>query len=534
MTTERVFGKPYDGSADQPFPGMPEPAAPSLAERLATPSVDQTADRAAAVYEGLPEPGPEIELPAPTNPMAVARAILKRAALDGGAPYQYWRGEFYQHAGTHWVTVDKTMINKWLYGVTENAWYLKVVKGIGEPRSWAPDRGKIGNLAHAMSDGLLAYGGEEDRCIALQNGVYNLKTDRVDPHSPARFNLTALPFAYDKDATCPQWMTFLDAVLPGDREAQDFLSEWFGYILSGETGQHKMLSLVGPKRCGKGTIARVLEALLGPEAVTSPTLAQLGGTFGEESLIGRKLAVMSDVRWTPQASADATPVLLAISGGDSRDVSRKNRVAWHGYLGVRFMMMSNDPPNFRDASGALAYRMMQLHFEQTFAGKEDLTLTDKLIKELPGIFNWAIKGLHNLNKRGRFAPPASGEALAEEVRRMASPYQAFLDDFCEIDKQAKTPVPELLRAYGQWCRREGRTNDQPTTASLSRGLRTTELRIKVAGRQTLGNGQKVTLLSGVKLAVAPAWLVADGATEHATLRGPTYEQPPLDDEPPDD
>jgi putative DNA primase/helicase len=539
MTTERVFGKPYDGSADQPFPGMPEP---TLAERMAAVdsdnppragSPDQGAEQREGVtvapYDGLPEPGPEIHLPPPTDPMAVARAILMREHANGGAPFRYWNGEFYRHAGTHWTMVDKTMINKWLYGVTERAYYLKEVKGVNEDRSWAPDRRKIGNLAHAMSDGLLAYDGEEDRCIALQNGVYNLKTDRVDPHHPGRFNLTALPFAYDADADCPRWRAFLESVLPGDSEAQDFLGEWFGYVLSGRMDLHKMLSLVGPKRCGKGTIARVMEALLGTEAVTSPTLGQLGGAFGEESLIGRKLAIMSDVRWTPAASAEATPVLLAISGGDSRDVSRKNRVAWHGYLGVRFMMMSNDLPNFRDASGALPYRMMQLHFTQTFAGRENLTLTDELIKELPGIFNWAIRGLHALTARGRFNPPASGEAIAAEVRRMASPHQAFIEDFCEIDDKAETPVPELLRAYGQWCRREGRTEDKPTTASLSRGLRTTEQRIQVAGRRTLGNGQKVTVLRGVKLAVAPSWIAADAVDEHATLSGPLYEQVELPD-----
>lgn len=487
----------------------PRPDAP-LAARIAAAAGDTD------LWYGLPEPGPEIELPAPGAPMAVGREIVRLARRAGTLPYRYWRGDFYQHTGTHWEIVDKTTINKWLYHVTENAFYQKQVKGVWEGVAWNPDSVKVGRLRHALSDGLLTHDGDEDRCIALQNGVYNLKTKRLDAHHESRFNLTVLPFAYDPDATCPRWEQFLREVLPGDPEAQAFLAEWFGYVLSGRTDQQKMLSMVGAKRSGKGTAARVLEMLLGAAGVTSPTIGQLGGDFGEQSLIGKKLAVMSDVRWNNgRAVAEAVPVLLAIVGEDSRDVARKNRENWHGYLGVRFMMMSNEPPNFRDASGALAYRMLQVHFTQSFAGREDTGLTDTLRTELPGIFNWAIAGLQRFAARGRLVAPASGEALAAEVRRLASPYQAFLEDFCELDPEAVTAVPDLLRSYGQWARREGRTQDQQTTSSLSRGLRTTDERITVEPRRRiLPNGQKVTMLRGVRLAVAPVWLAGDQAAEH--------------------
>ncbi len=490
----------------------------------AAPEADSPAARIAAAagdahpvpLYGLPEQKPAIELPSPASPMKVGREIVRLARLAGALPYLYWRGDFYQHTGTHYEVVDTTVINKWLYLTTENAFYQRLnTKGEWEGRDWSPDVTKINKLRHALSDGLLTHEGEEDRCIALQNGVYNLKTDRLDSHHDRRFNLTVLPFAYDPAAACPRWLQFLTEVLPGDQEAQDFLAEWFGYVLSGRTDQQKMLSLVGPKRCGKGTIARILEAMLGgAHGVASPTIQQLGGTFGEQSLIGKKLAVLSDVRWNnSQAVAEAVPVLLAISGEDARDVPRKNRENWHGYLGVRFMMMSNEAPNFRDASGALAFRMLQVHLTQSFAGREDTALTGALLTELPGIFNWAIDGLKRFAQRGVLVPPASGEALAAEVRRLASPYQAFIEDCCEFDPKASTPVPDLLRAYTQWARREGRTQDQQTASSLSRGLRTTDERISAdPKRHTLPSGQKVTLLVGVKLVAPPdpGWLGDDG------------------------
>jgi hypothetical protein len=92
---------------------------------------------------------------------------------------------------------------------------------------------------------------------------------------------------------------------------------------------------------------------------------------------------------------------------------------------VRFLMMSNDTPTFSDRSGALGGRMIYLKFDQSFYGREDVSLTDKLLHELPGILNWALDGLERLDGRGRFTEPASGQAEAEAVRRLSDPDRLF-------------------------------------------------------------------------------------------------------------
>ena len=49
----------------------------------------------------------------------------------------------------------------------------------------------------------------------------------------------------------------LDQLWAGDSESIAALQEWFGYCLTNDTRQQKILMIVGPKRSGKGTIARV-------------------------------------------------------------------------------------------------------------------------------------------------------------------------------------------------------------------------------------------------------------------------------------
>lgn len=454
--------------------------------------------------DGMPLPGPAVELPPPTQPVAVARQLVTMAEAAGHPPWRYWRGDLYRHARTHWEPAEAAELHQWLYLTTERAWYTTYdKKGELVTRGWHPDKKKLQTLVHAMSDGILAHSGEEERCMALENGVLDPATRTLKEHTVRRFNMHVLPFRYDEKAQCPVWLAFLESVLPGDTEAHELLAEWFGYILSGSIEQQKILSLIGAIRSGKGTIARTLEALVGPAGCAAPNIDSLGGTFGREPLIGKSLAVMGDIRWTTAAVQAAVPHLLAISGKDSVDVDRKNRKAWHGRLGVRFMMMSNDVPEFRDKSMALARRMIHIQFNESFLGREDLTLGDRLNQELPGILNWALDGLARLTERGYFRPPASSAQLASEVARQASPYHAFIEDCCEIDPKAEIDLPTLLAAYSKWALSEGRTRDSQTTSSLSRGLRSAHPRITTDGKRRRGaDGTQARWLTGVRLAAS--------------------------------
>jgi putative DNA primase/helicase len=400
-------------------------------------------------------------LPSPAAPLSVARALQEREPHTDGCPHRaWWRDDFYRWDGVRWITEPTSAVRKWVFLATEHAQYdAGEVRGVA---AWQPDRDKVNKVVDALGTAVVQRAADlgTDQAIACTNGVYDLATGVLLPHSPRRFNVISLPYAYDPAATCPLWLRFLDQVLPdiegvpAEEQAQQFLREWFGYCLSCRTDLQKMAALTGPPRCGKGTVARVLKALLGEDNVVAPTLRSMGGPFGEEAFIGKTLAILGDVRWHSQAAAEAIDIFLAITGEDPHDVQRKNRTAWHGTLGLRFMTMSNDPPVFNDASGALAIRMIQLLFSESFLGREDTGLTGRLLSELPGIFNWAIEGLRELNARGHFVQPACGAETNEQVRRLASPEYAFIDDTCTLDEKAMVALDELHTEYRKWCARE--------------------------------------------------------------------------------
>jgi len=441
-------------------------------------------------------PGLAILAP-PGQPLKVARALKTLIPASDGVPHlMWWQDDFYRWTGAHWEVEPDPIVRRWLYQQTGDAVYLTAAKKAGdapERNPWAPTKQKIANVMDALAVAELQHLGEEDRALAAANGVVVRR--ELLAHTPRRFNLFSLPFDYNPDARCPNWQGFLDQVLPDDGQAQDFLGEWFGYVLSGRTDQQKMAALIGKKRSGKGTIARVLTALVGKDNVSGLNLGLIGGTFGLEPFVGSALAVASDVRWHSRNIGDAVQVMLEISGEDHVTVHRKNKAAWKGRLGVRFMLMSNDTPTFSDRSGALVDRMLYVAFKQSFYGREDTALTEKLMGELSGILNWALDGLDRLDERGRFTQPESGRGEAEATRRLADPIGAFIEDWCTVDPKQAIDLDHLYLKYRNWCEGEGRTRDTTTKEIFSR-----DLRQKVDGltsKRTRSEGKFVTVLHGI-------------------------------------
>jgi hypothetical protein len=126
--------------------------------------------------------------------------------------------------------------------------------------------------------------------------------------------------------------------------------------------------------------------------VAAPTLTSMSSKLGLQPLIGKPLALISHARIHGSHSV-VVERLLSISGEDAITIDRKNREAWTGTLPTRIVIATNELPRLGDASGALASRMIILNTPESFYGRENHDLTDNLMEELPGIFNWALDSL---------------------------------------------------------------------------------------------------------------------------------------------
>ena len=223
---------------------------------------------------------------------------------------------------------------------------------------------------------------------------------------------------------------------------------------------HRMLLLQGAKRSGKGTIARVLTALLGEENVAGPGFDTLAAAFGLQDLIGKSLAIVGEARNSARIDQGVlVSRLLSISGEDRLAVPRKHLPAWQGSLPTRLMILANESPQLRDAAGALATRLLVLRLTETFAGREDRDLTTRLLEELPGILLWAIAGRRRLEDRGEFRQPESARGLLQEFGAIASSVGSFVEECCVVGPEQSVAVDVL---YDRFCRFRERQGEEFT------------------------------------------------------------------------
>jgi putative DNA primase/helicase len=338
---------------------------------------------------------------------------------------------------------------------------------------------------------------ENDALVPVKNGLLHLSTGELADPNPRWFCHWTLKTDYEPEAACPEWRAFLEDIWP-DQQSRDTLQEIFGYLLTPDNRQQKAFMIIGPPRSGKGTIGRVLAALLGSDAVGRPAMADFGYQFGLESLIGKSVAIISDARLDGNISAAMLAErLLAISGEDSINVARKFRGTWHGELHVRFLFLANELPRFRDASGALPHRFVILKTTQSYLGKEDPTLYARLVAEMPGILNWAIEGWMRLQERGCFVQPDMAEDMVDQLKIIANPLGMFLEEVCIVDQQATTTMSDLYKCYLQWSKG---IESRPLPVTLfGRDLRAALPSLRFSSREATAHGRRT--IHGI----APDW-----------------------------
>jgi putative DNA primase/helicase len=399
-------------------------------------------------------------LPPPTNPMLVARELVARHWTEDGAPcLVHWSGLWWQYIGTHWTPVHENMVRATLYRFCEDASYVT-------PDGWAPwlpTKRKIADLFEALSAVVIVSGQYQQPCwlddrssgpiVSVRNGLLDLSSRLLYPHTPRYFGAVSVPFDFDPDAPEPEhWLKFLDELWPEEPEAVDTLAEWFGYTVSGHTNLHKILLLIGPTRGGKGATARVLRQLIGDANCCSPTLTSLSSAFGLAALIGKSLAIVSDARFNGRNAHTVVERLLSISGEDALTIDRKYQQHWHGQLGARFLVISNELPQLPDASAALTGRFVVLPLKRSWLGREDHRLEDGFTAELPGVLNWALAGLARLLKNGScFTRVETADEMVQTMRDLSSPVSAFVRERCTLSADRQIGVDDLYKAYRDWC-----------------------------------------------------------------------------------
>lgn len=299
------------------------------------------------------------------------------------------------------------------------------------------------------------------------NGMVDLRNGELLPHAPEYMSYVQVSVAYEPDTATPVYDAWLRQSLRQDAHSEADLDalvadieETAGTMLDPSRTPSKALFLFGKSRSGKSTFLRLLRAVAGSKNTSAVTLHNLAtDPFAAANLYGKMLNVAADLS---NKHVDDLSLFKMITGEDVVQANRKygNQFEFTNQCLVAFS--ANDLPTVSEASRAYAERMKPFEFPNSFAGREDKTIEDKLMFELPGILARWVKAYGRFLARGAYvatdaATQASFEAKSDRVVQ-------FFQDMCVVTEttygqklgtDAATGRRDVAIAFNSWAERNG-------------------------------------------------------------------------------
>jgi putative DNA primase/helicase len=293
--------------------------------------------------------------------------------------------------------------------------------------------------------------------INLQNGTFEITADsqHLREFRAKDFLKHQLQFKYDEAAQAPIFQAYLDRVLP-ERELQDIVAEFFGYIFTRNLKLEKALLLYGTGANGKSVLFDVMNALLGRENTANYSLSDLIEEHNRAQIAHKLLNYGSEINASVTRDifknlVSCEPIMARLKYGNS--------FLMEGYAKLCFN--ANELPKDIEQNDAYFRRLLIIPFRVTIPEEEqDKELAQKIIgQELSGVFNWVLAGLKRLLRQKKFTESTIVREMIVTYKRESDSVACWLRDENWVADPLNPDHTEKLKklhlAYQSYCREAG-------------------------------------------------------------------------------
>lgn len=296
---------------------------------------------------------------------------------------------------------------------------------------------------------LTAYD-SEDYVINTPDGVVDLRTGAITPHSPYQLHTKITNVGPSSDsAPSGRWIRFLEEVTGNDQELMRYLQILCGYLMTGCTHKHIIVFLYGTGRNGKSVFIETIQWVLGEYSGVADMDMFLASPYQKHAsniatLMGRRTAVAQEVNGG-QRFDEAK--IKRMSGGD-RMTAQFMRQDWFEFdPHFKIIIVGNHKPELRNIDEAMVQRLHMVPFTRTFREDEqDPYLREKLREpgEAAFIIRWMLEGANIFFKEGLKRPGA----VAETTREYFADQNVFSDwvnEHCIFGPMGTAMANNLIR-----------------------------------------------------------------------------------------
>ncbi|MGS0433388.1 DNA primase family protein [Bacillus paranthracis] len=375
------------------------------------------------------------------NPNAFARHFLKRChvrSTKDGRLFLYNRNGFYEELSE--VNLGKV---------------IRTVMHEGRWDSWKSNyEAEVSKALQREAPTVDEMNTKRD-FINVRNGMLNLSTFRLEAHSPDFLSTVQIPIDYDSNAQAPKFLGFMNGITVNDEDLIGVHQELIGYWLTGDTKAEKAVYYYGSGANGKSVLASIITELVGPQNVSSVPLSKFNDQFGMESMIGKSLNISAENEMGGKALK--TENFKAIVSGDNITINIKYRPAISYRPYCRLVFLVNNLPDSSDVTEGYFRKIIIVPFSRTFKKEErNVDLKDELLKELPGILNWAILGLKRLRSNNyQFSACKAIEETERAYYDEQNPVREFFRSHVVQEVGSRTKQSDFYNLYSQWLNVQG-------------------------------------------------------------------------------
>jgi len=301
--------------------------------------------------------------------------------------------------------------------------------------------------------------------LGVRNGVIDLRTGQKRNARKGDFITKSCGCNHDPEATAPRWTAFLAEIFEGQTDLIEYIQRAVGYSLTGDTREQILFFLYGAGANGKSTFIELLAALLADYAFRASQNVLCLNRYYREPL--DEIASLEGYRFVSIAETGESHMaevrIKLLTGGDTVTGKAHYKAATSFQPKFKLWIFGNSKPAVYGVDYAMWRRIRLIPFTVQFpVEKQDSTLKEKLLAELPGILNWAIEGALAWQAEGRLIPPERVVAATNEYRDDQDILRDFIAEKIEPAKDHELPHKELYRAYKNW--HEEGSSDKPFTS----------------------------------------------------------------------
>ncbi|MBT9318039.1 DNA primase family protein, partial [Leptothoe spongobia] len=214
-----------------------------------------------------------------------------------------------------------------------------------------------------------------------------------------------LPYEYLPGVTCDPILEWLRWAANEDETVVQLIRACLKAMVMGRPDFQRYLEVIGGGGTGKGTLIRLIQALLGRSNTVSTSLSRIASSRFETSrFMGKRLVFIPDADYNPTA----VDVLKQLTGEDYIPWERKGENADYtdGFsLEGWVMVATNKEVIASDHTNALFRRRIPIYFNRIVPDGQrrsliefapDGSLRGEFAKHLPGLFNWVLEMPHEL------------------------------------------------------------------------------------------------------------------------------------------